>query len=196
MKAIGNRKDSFTLNQLPQANSSETTPMNKNEALAKMLTLPPAREPQTQETTVIRIERVIPRQKGSQGIWRANLKAHGIHPKTIMFPFRTTVEILIPTEEEPKMQKFLKEIDRKPDTSDIFQRMDGTNKAMTEEMKMHVLKIRVTMLEYETNMAGIKYLQTLVQSKLPEISKQSQEEVKDRMNTLLRKKGLPMWATN
>lgn len=155
-KVVGNKKDSVTFSQVQVYTATETAP---NNVLMKKLTLPEARPAKSIEAVPIRIEKTMPRDQCPAKEWRAALKEKNIKPFTILFPYRTSVEILVPKTDIEKMRDFLGEIKRSPVDANPFLRRDGQIGPLSQESIQRTIEQRITMLKFETSLVGAKYLQ-------------------------------------
>lgn len=189
-KMVGNKKDSITFSQVqPQPHMPvEVTP---NSLLMKQLTLPEARPARNIEAVPIRIEKTLPRNQCPAKEWRAALKAKDIKPYTILFPYRTAVEILIPKADVEKMQNFLGEIKRSPADVNPFLRRDGQPGPLSQESIQRTIEQRIAMLKFETSLVGVKYLQESIAQGLTSLQNiDTMERLQRNCEAILKEKRL------
>lgn len=189
---IGNKKDTLTISKATQDEvmEGETPEAPQNQFLANRLTLKPKQQPKDIKATVIQIRRVRPRVEVNQVQWRNTLKTKGITPLAIFFPFRTTVEFLIPTEQEELMKNFMKEIGVRPADTDFFSRADGKKEVLPAHSKQIILRTRINMMKYEPTTAGLKYLEKGIREKLAQEELPQGAEILEELETVIRNRHL------
>lgn len=161
-RIVGSPKDTIEFLAAPVAMNSSMEDQVIDITLARSLMLPPPRDPKTIQTMPIRIERTQPRRLCKEKDWREKLREKGISPFSIMFPYPTTVEILIRSEDHSKMEAFLQSINVQSSNPDPFLRRDGKAEPLSEEILTNLLQQRIRMLSREHSGVGIRYLQNII----------------------------------
>lgn len=162
-RIMGNKKDVVAFVPMVVEEMEMDNDDTTNKQMMEKFSLPPQREPREIPTAVIRIEKVKPIFKCPPKEWRKVLRERGIKAYSIMYPYSTSVEILIPQADMEKMTVFLREIKRKPENPDPFIRRDGTTGNLSQETVMLSIQQRLRLLETETSGVGMRYLENVVQ---------------------------------
>ncbi|EZG43081.1 hypothetical protein GNI_189780 [Gregarina niphandrodes] len=160
---VGRRKDQVVINDHP-ALPEQTTPteitLDSNDRKALWEPKPP----QTVEVTAVTLDRVKPRQMYPAKEWRVLLKKHDVHPVAIWFPWRTSVEILVRTEELPKLKALTAAMNREAQILDPTKRKDGQPGPLSQAAITTAVNIRLKDLQYERHWTARHYLEQIVRN--------------------------------
>ena len=155
-RVVGNRKDTISFAPLEKVpHSEEVTVMDQE--VSQRLILPKAPPPKDIQAIAIRIERVQPRNKAPASEWRKQLAKDKITPFSVTFPYRTSLEIVLPKEQEVGMRKFLNKMDRVPENPDPYCRRDGKPGPLSDEIIQKVIEQRLRTMELERSVVGLHH---------------------------------------
>ncbi|EZG43088.1 hypothetical protein GNI_189170 [Gregarina niphandrodes] len=158
---VGRRKDQVVISEHPPLPEETTTPsITLDDQDMKALWEP--KPPQTVEVTAVTLNKVKPRQMFPAKEWRNLLKKHEIHPVAIWFPWRTSVEILIRTEELSKMRALTHAMNREAQLLDPTKRRDGQPGPLSQAALTTAINIRLQDLQYERHWTARHYLEQTI----------------------------------
>lgn len=185
-RIMGSRKDTVVITTDSQTDQDENAVMEKDEKLMKDLFLPPPREPQTLNTVVFKLDRVIPKQTKQ---WRECLKNQGIKTYSIFRPSATSVEILMSQAESQKMREFLAKVQAKSVHPDPFKVNNGQTQITDQQTIQAIIERRLRMMEQELSGAGMGYLQTVIEKGITLIPEKSiAKQMQDKLEEVLKQR--------
>ncbi|EZG42957.1 hypothetical protein GNI_203540 [Gregarina niphandrodes] len=165
---VGRRKDQVIINSqpaLPEPTTSTEITLDNSDKKALWEPKPP----QTVEVTAVTLDRVKPRQMYPAKEWRALLKKHGVHPIAIWFPWRTSVEILVKTEELPKLKALAAAMNRDAQTLDPTRRKDGQPGPLSQAAVTTAINIRMGDLMFERHWTARHYLEQIIRKLIDQL---------------------------
>lgn len=169
-KVIGHWRTEVVLQPASLAMEDTMVVEDAAENLIKRLTTQPY-VPQKHEVVALRFERVASRKKVSAKEWRNVLKEKEITPHGILYPQLTTIELVVPKEQELRTKIFFASLGRQATDPDPYKRRDGQVGPLEAETLQKIVQQRIEMLEYERSIVTLRHLEsTVVQglAKLPE----------------------------
>lgn len=158
---LGSRKDKLVMNQQIQEDQlTDTVEMGSQEDI-KQLTREP-RPPQEHQVVVVRYNNVASRKDVPVKVWREKLRQHQIRVHSIVFPSWGSIEIVASKEEELKIRKFFKSINRTPEDTACPFSQKATQGRMTPEIASAICRSRIQMMMHEKSIIALRYLKECV----------------------------------
>ncbi|EZG43076.1 endonuclease-reverse transcriptase [Gregarina niphandrodes] len=179
---VGRKNDPVIITENPVTPEDATTPVITLDQQDKKA-LWEARPPQTVEVTAVTLDRVKPRNLFPAKDWRNLLKKHGIHPVAIWFPWRTSVEILIKTDELAIMNSLAKAMGREALLLDPTKRRDGQPLPLTQAALATSANIRLKDLEYERHWTARKYLEQTIKKLIDQMDDDMTKTMIEKVTT-------------
>lgn len=172
----GSRKDKLVVNPLLQEDQLTDIVDLSSPAEIKQLTREP-RIPQEHQIVVMRYNNVASRKDVPVRVWREKFRQQNIKVHSIVFPSWGSVEIIAAKEEEVKIRKFFKGLNRTPeDSANPFAQKTSQGK-MTPEIAAAICKSRIQMMMYEKSLITLRYLKECVVSGMTLLDEKSKKLV-------------------
>lgn len=161
-RLLGARKDTVTLLEPVAADSEmDTVPLHP-ETDIKLLTREP-RLPQHHEITVLKFTNMSSRKDVPAKKWREKLRENQIKIHSIVFPSWGTIEIVAPKDEEIKLRKFFKGLNRTPEANICPFTPQSTKEPPSLESVIQITKNRIQMMLHERSIVALRYMEQCVQ---------------------------------
>lgn len=158
------------------------------EAIKKLTTQ--TYQPERHEVVVLRFEKMASRKKISAGEWRKILREKQITPHGILFPRLTTLELVLPKDQEQKTRAFFASLGRNGTPPDPYARRDGQSGPLPPDVLERTVQQRISMLEHEWSMVTVRYIESTVTQGLEILPERLKEANRHLFEEAQKKKGL------